>query len=108
MAQPCGFLEKEERRSTFCLNFRKLNDLVDLDGFENPKIQELIMLLDGKKYFSCIDLKDGFFQVPIRENDREKQSFYTGKCLMQFRMMPQGFKNSPAIFQRMMQMLLRS
>jgi hypothetical protein len=58
------------------------------------------------EYFSLIDLKDGFFQIPIKSEDRPKTTFYTGKKLMQFKRMPQGFKNSPAVFQRAMNMIL--
>jgi hypothetical protein len=58
------------------------------------------------KYFTTIDLKDGFFQVPINEPDKEKTAFHTGTRLMQFTKMPQGYKNSPAIFQRMMNLIL--
>jgi hypothetical protein len=57
------------------------------------------------KYFSLIDLKDGFFHIPIKKEDREKTTFYTGKKLMQFIRMAQGFKNSPAIFQRAMNLI---
>lgn len=103
---PCVLVRKKNGKLRFCGDFRKLNDLVEIDGFEIPKIQELISLLHGKKYFTCIDLKDGFFQIPIRECDKEKTAFYTGKRLMQFKKMPQGFKNSPAIFQRAMQLIL--
>jgi hypothetical protein len=59
------------------------------------------------RYFSIIDLKDGFFNIPVREKDREKTTFYTGKRLMQFSKMPQGYKNSPAIFQRTMNLIFR-
>jgi Reverse transcriptase (RNA-dependent DNA polymerase)/RNase H-like domain found in reverse transcriptase/Integrase core domain/Aspartyl protease len=103
---PAVLVRKKNGNLRFCGDFRKLNDIVDLDGFEIPKIQELITLLHGKKYFTSIDLKDGFFQIPIRECDKEKTAFYTGKRLMQFKKMPQGFKNSPAIFQRAMQLIL--
>lgn len=57
-------------------------------------------------YFSIIDLKDGFFQIPIEVTDREKTTFKVGSKLMQFTKMPQGFKNSPAIFQRGMNIIL--
>jgi hypothetical protein len=52
-----------------------------------------------------IDLKDGFFHVPLRECDREKTTFYSGQRLYQFTKMPQGYKNSPAIFQRNMNLI---
>lgn len=104
---PVVIVRKKNGNLRFCVDFRKLNDIVDLEGFEIPKIQELITMLHGKKYFTSIDLKDGFFKIPIKETDRSKTAFYTGKRLMQFTKMPQGFKNSPAIFQRAMQLILK-
>ncbi|KRH92645.1 DNA dependent reverse transcriptase [Pseudoloma neurophilia] len=57
--------------------------------------------------FSLIDLKDGYFQVPLHSEDREKTTFLTpDNRLMQFKVMSQGYKNSPAIFQRGMRMVL--
>ena len=56
----------------FCLDLRKLNDEVDLDGFELPKIQELVRSLRDQNYFSVLDLKDGYFQVDINKNHRHK------------------------------------
>lgn len=53
-----------------------------------------------------MDLKDGFFQVDIRPEDREKTTFSTGERLMQFKKMPQGYKNSPGVFQRAMTIVL--
>lgn len=103
---PVVLVRKKTGEFRFCVDFRRLNDIVDLDGFEILKIQELISLLHRKSYFTSIDLKDGFFQIPIREEDKVKTAFYAGKRLMQFRKMPQGFKNSSAIFQRAMQLIL--
>ncbi|KAG0419634.1 Retrovirus-related Pol polyprotein from transposon opus [Dictyocoela roeselum] len=52
------------------------------------------------KYFSVLDLKDGYFQVPLCTEDREKTTFLDAdNRLLQFKKMPQGYKNSPAIFQ---------
>ncbi|KAF9756178.1 Transposon Ty3-I Gag-Pol polyprotein [Nosema granulosis] len=106
MAKPYCTCKKKNGNLRFCVDFRRLNDIVDLDGFEIPKIQDLITLLHGKRYFTGIDLKDGGFQIPIRECDKEKTAFYTSKRLIQFKKMPQGFKNISAIFQRAMQLIL--
>jgi hypothetical protein len=89
------------------LDLRRLNDIVVLDEFEIPKISELIHQLHGMKYFTRIDLKDGFFQVKIEKEDCQKTAFFTGNRLMQFTCMPQGYKNSPAIFQRCMSIVLQ-
>jgi hypothetical protein len=95
---PVVLTRKKNGALRFCIDFRKLNDLVNLDEFEIPKIQEMIGTLREMRYFSSIDLKDGFFQVPIKKEHREKTAFHTGKRLMQFTKMPQGFKNSPLFF----------
>ncbi|KRH93912.1 DNA dependent reverse transcriptase, partial [Pseudoloma neurophilia] len=55
-----------------------------------------------------LDLKDGYYQVNFAKEDRMKTAFLDPKGrLMQFTKMPQGFKNSPAIFQRGMQIVLK-
>ncbi|KAF9761956.1 Retrovirus-related Pol polyprotein from transposon opus [Nosema granulosis] len=104
---PVQLVRKKNGKLRFCIDLRRVNDLVDQDCFEIPRIQELLSSLHGKKLFTGIDLEDGFFQIPIKESDREKTTFYTGKRLMQFKRMPQGFKNSPAIFQRVMHLVLK-
>lgn len=87
----------------FCVDLRKLNDIVEQENYPLPKIQDVISTLTGKNYFSLIDLKDGFFHIDIKAEDRYKTAFYCGNRLMQFNKMPQGFKNSPSIFQQAMQ-----
>lgn len=62
--------------------------------------------LHGYKYFTTIDLSNGFFHIPIRQCDREKTAFTDGENLYQFSKMPQGYKNSPSIFQRSMHLIL--
>lgn len=104
---PVVLTRKKNGNLRFCVDFRRLNDLVDLDSFELPRINELFITLRDMKYFSLIDLKDGYFQVEINKSDREKTAFFTGNKLMQFKKMPQGFKNSPAVFQRVMSHILK-
>jgi hypothetical protein len=102
---PVVLTRKKNASLRFCVDFRRLNDLVEQDHFEIPKISVLLHSLYGMKYFTLIDLKDGFFHVNLRESDREKTAFYTGSRLMQFKKMPQGYKNSPAVFQRCMNLV---
>ncbi|KAG0437833.1 Retrovirus-related Pol polyprotein from transposon opus [Dictyocoela muelleri] len=67
----------------------------------------MINSLNGYKYFTLLDMKDGFFQVPLCEADRDKTTFLDASYrLMRFTKMPQGYKNSPAIFQRGMSIIL--
>ncbi|MGL5709134.1 MAG: reverse transcriptase domain-containing protein, partial [Aeromonas sp.] len=104
---PVVLIRKKNGELRFCVDFRRLNDLVAQDHFEIPRINDFFHILRDMKYFTLIDLKDGFYHIDIEENDKEKTSFYTGKRLMQFRKMPQGFKNSPAIFQRAMNQMFK-
>lgn len=67
----------------------------------------MIYNLKEMSYFSKIDLKDGFFQVPLAEEDRFKTAFRFKHQLYEWNVMPMGFKNSPAIFQRVMDNALR-
>ncbi|KAG0440541.1 Retrovirus-related Pol polyprotein from transposon opus [Dictyocoela muelleri] len=104
---PIVLTRKKSGALRFTLDLRKVNNLVNLDQFTLPNIQEIIRSLKDMSYFSVIDLKDGYFQVNLSKKDREKTTFLdTNNRLMQFRKMPQGYKNSPAIFQRGMGMIL--
>lgn len=105
---PVVLRRKKNGELRFCVDLRRINDLVPLDGYSQPKITELIAELRGHKWFSTLDLKDGYFQVPIRKEDREKTTFDDGSGrLMQFTRMPQGYKNSSGIFQRVMNIVLQ-
>jgi hypothetical protein len=59
------------------------------------------------EYFSKIDLKDGFFQIQLRKEDRHKTAFMVNNRLYECNRMPMGFKNAPAVFQRFMDKILK-
>jgi hypothetical protein len=105
LAEPSCTYKKKDGTLRFCVDFRRLNELVNSDELEIPRINEILTSLRDKRYFTSINLKDGFFHVPIEEKDREKTTFYSGKKLMQFTCMPQGYKNTPEIFQKAMHLM---
>ena len=105
---PVVLTRKKSGKIRFCIDLRKVNDLIKLDEFEMPIINNVIRCLQNKKYFSIIDLKDGYFQVPILDDHKAKTAFLDGNGrLMQFTRMPQGYKNAPATFQRGMSIILK-
>ncbi|KAI4871629.1 hypothetical protein NFI96_008439, partial [Prochilodus magdalenae] len=61
----------------------------------------------GSAWFSTMDLQHGYWQVEVEEQDREKTAFTTGSGLYHFKVLPMGLTNSPATFQRLMEMVLR-
>jgi exodeoxyribonuclease III len=90
----------------FCTDLRWLNELVEPDRYPLPKIQDTLELLKNNMYFSVMDASKGFWQIPIAEKDRCKTATITPWGLDEYNVMPFGFKNAPAVFQRFMDMVL--
>ncbi|KAI4293527.1 hypothetical protein PAPHI01_2801, partial [Pancytospora philotis] len=88
-------------------NLVRLNKLVELDGYSLPRMEHMIFSLRGQTWFSKVDLKDGFFQIPLRKEDRHKTAFRYQHRLYEWTVMPMGFKNAPAVFQRYMDQILK-
>ena len=97
---------KPDGRVRLVMNMIFLNNLVEKNNYTVPHPQMIIEKTFGKKWFSVIDLKDGYFQILLKEEDRHKTAFLFMNKLYQWRVMPQGFKNSPAIFQAVMERVL--
>lgn len=89
------------------VNMQFLNNLVEDNEYTLPHIQRIYEKTQGHKWFTIIDLKDGYFQILVKPEDKHKTAFHFENQLYQFVRMPQGFKNSPAIFQQIMDMVLR-
>ena len=66
----------------------------------------MLAWLRGAKYFSKLDLWDGYHQVPVKESDHFKTPFTCCYGTFEFNIMTFGFKNAPAHFQRSMNLLL--
>ena len=82
------------------VGYRKLNNLTKKDAYPLPWIEETFTLLSGSKWFTVLDLKSGYYQLDVREEDRSKRAFTTPFGTWQFQRLPQALTNSPATFQR--------
>ena len=89
-----------------CIDNRSLNSNTITDLWPLPRIDEMLARLRGAKYFSKLDLRDGYHQVPVKESDRFKTAFTCRYGTFEFNVMTFGFKNAPAHFQRSMNLLL--
>ena len=86
---------------------RELNKVTVGDNYPLPNILDIMDKLGGAVYFSVFDLVSGFQQIPMAEEDKWKTAFSTPQGHYQFRRMPEGLKNAPATFQRLMNDIFR-
>jgi len=89
------------------VDFRKLNNLTVGDAFPMPDINSILDQLGKAKYFTCLDMASGYYQILIRPEDREKTAFSTDQGHYEFNRMCFGLKGAPATFQRPMNRVLQ-
>ncbi|CAF4626058.1 unnamed protein product, partial [Rotaria sp. Silwood2] len=105
-SSPVILKKKPDGTFRFLIDFRRLNSITKKDAYPQPSPEELIYRLSGHTYFTKLDLKSGYFQIPISEEDKEKTAFVTPDGHYEFNVLPQGLMNAPASFQRVMNNLL--
>lgn len=67
-----------------------------------PNIEETLQEIANFKYYTTLDLNSGYYQVPIAPESQKYTAFITTEGLYNFKCMPFGLKNAPAVFQRLM------
>ncbi|UYV79593.1 K02A2.6-like [Cordylochernes scorpioides] len=105
-ASPCIVIPKKNGDYRLCVDYRRINDETLLDPFPFPRIDDIINVFGGCRFFSKLDLKDGFWQLGVSENTRKYTAFVTPSGHYEFLKLPFGWKNSPAKFQRIMTTIL--
>ena len=106
-SSPVVLVSKKDGSTRFCIDFRRLNKITQFDAEPMPDSEEIFVKLSKDNFFTKIDLTKGYWQIPVRPDDRPKTAFRTPDGLYQFRMMPFGLVNAPATFSRLMRSLLR-
>ena len=91
-------VKKKDGSYRFCVDFRNLNKVSVHDSQPIPRIDSCLEALAGSCWFSTLDMRSGFFQVKIREQDAKKTNFIVRSGSYNFRVMPMGLCNSTATF----------
>ena len=103
---PVLFAPKKDGGLRFCIDYRWLNKKTVKNRYPLPLPEEMFDRLGGATVFSKIDLKSGYWQMPIRPGDIQKTAFKTRWGLYEYLVMPFGVTNAPAQFMGMMNDLL--
>jgi len=94
-----------------CGDYRPINWQTKSDKYAMPTLEEIFDVVGHARVFSTLDLRAGYHQLPIQEEDKVKTAFWGvnshGKdCLYQWKFLPFGLKNAPTEFQRVMDRIL--
>ena len=106
-AFPAILVSKADKSWRLCVDYRKLNLVLEDDRFPLPNIQDLIMDLHGAKFYTRIDLKQAFHQVPLSKETKQLTAFRTKDHNLEFNVCPFGLKCMPGFFSRLMSIVFR-
>ena len=105
-ASPLHMVQKTDGSWRPCGDYRRLNLITEADCYPLPNMADITASLAGSTCFSKLDLKKGYHQIPVNEDDIKKTALITPFGLFEFVRMPFGLKNAGMTFQRFMDRVL--
>ena len=101
-ASPIVIVDKKDGSKRFCVDYRAVNKVLKKNSYPLPRIDDILASLDGSQYFTCLDLKSGYWQVPVEEASRDVTTFTCFAGNFRFLKLPFGIMTAPALFSELM------
>ncbi|GJR33711.1 putative reverse transcriptase domain-containing protein [Tanacetum coccineum] len=99
---PVLFVKKKDGSFRMCIDYQELNKLTVKNRYPLPRIDDLFDQLQGSSVYSKIDVRSGYHQLRVQEEDIPKTAFRTRYDHYEFQVMPFGLTNVPAVFMDLM------
>jgi predicted aspartyl protease len=101
-------VRKKDGTWRFCVDYRKLNDVTRKEAYPLPRIDSCLESLGGPRYFSTLDLRAGYWQTELAQEDANKTAFVTRSGQYRLTVLSMGLANAPSHIQRLMDIVLAS
>ena len=99
-------VKKKDGTFRMCIDYHQLNKLTIKNRYPLPRIDDIFDQVRGDFVFSKIDLRNGYHQLRIKEEDISKTTFWTKYGIYEFVVLPFGLTNAPATFMSLMNNIL--
>nr|GFB77779.1 putative reverse transcriptase domain-containing protein [Tanacetum cinerariifolium] len=99
---PVLFVKKKDGSFRMCIDYQELNKLTVKNRYPLPRVDDLFEQLQGSSICSKIDLRSGYHQLRVREQDISRTEFRTRYVHYEFQVMPFGLTNAPTVFMDLM------